>query len=325
MLSGGGHIHSVFDFIISPKNILSAWKKFKKGKMSKMSVQVFSFFLERHILEIVRSLKEKTYIPKPYRAFYVYDPKRRHIHSAEIIDRVVQQAIFQNVEPLFDSYFIYDSYSSRQGTHAGVKRLEYFLRKTSKNYTKTVYVLKCDIQKFFNSIDHAVLKSLLRKKILDADTFVLIEKIIDSFSKTEGKGLPLGNVTSQLFGNTYMHVFDHFVKHDLKIKQYIRYCDDFVIVYTDKAYLESLIPIIESFLYEHLRLILHPKKREIRKVSQGIDFLGYIVFPHYIRVRKTTRKRIQRKYKEGLNDAQKISYDGVLSHASEYQFKKKLQ
>lgn len=303
---------------------MRAWKKFKQGKTNKYGIQEFSFYLEKHIHEISNVLKNKTYAPQPYRSFYVYDPKKRNIHAAEVVDRVVQQALFQTIEPIFEKYFIDDSYSSRFGTHAGINRLEKFIKKETKNYNKTAYVLKCDIRKFFDSIDHNILKSLIRKSIHDEDVLWLIDTIIDTFHKNNGKGLPLGNVTSQLFGNIYMHVFDHFIKHDLKIKHYVRYCDDFVIVHQDSLYLESIIPIIEEFLKSRLIIQLHEKKREIRKVSQGIDFLGYVLMPYYRLVRKTTKKRIFRKYKAGLDNAQKQSYKGVLFHAKSYKINKKL-
>lgn len=163
---------------------------------------------------------------------------------------------------------------------------------------------------------------LLRNKIKDSGVIELLDKIIDSFSKEDNKGLPLGNVTSQLFGNIYMHVFDHFVKHDLKVKYYIRYCDDFVVVHEDKTYLESLVPLFENFLHKRLALNLHSRKREIRKASQGIDFLGFVSLLYYCVLRTNTKKRIIRKLNNGLTDGQKQSYLGVLSHCKSYKIKK---
>ncbi len=322
-VSGGGSTHG-FEYITSEENILRAWRKFKKSKMKKTEVRYFDFFLEKFVIQISDQLKSDTWIPLPYREFFVHDPKKRHIHSAEVIDRVVQQAVFQCIEPLFDRYFIYDSYSSRCGTHKAVNRVESFLRKVTTNYTKQGYVLKCDIIKFFDSIDHMLLKQFIKKEILDKQVVSLIFKIIDSFETQKGKGLPLGNVTSQLFCNIYMHRFDHFVKHTLRAKYYARYCDDFVIVHPEKQVLENFIYQIEKFLSSELALVLHPRKREIRKISQGIDFLGYVLLPHYRVLRTNTKRRIIRKYRTGLTDAQKISYEGVLSHASEYTFKKSL-
>jgi len=319
---GGGTIHSnIFDDIISCGNLLKAWREFKKGKTKKRDILEFDFYLEKNIFSLYKDLKNKTYQNEPYVPFYVYDPKRRHIHKACVRDRVVHQAMYRVLYGIYDKHFIYDSYSCRnnKGTHKGVKRLEDFIRKESQNYSRNTWVLKCDISKFFDSIDHNILKDVLFKKDLGADTEWLIEQIIKSFEKTENKGLPLGNVTSQLFSNIYLNEFDQFVKHELKIKYYIRYCDDFVIVSKDKRFLELLIPHIALFLMNKLGLSLHPRKVEIRKISQGIDFLGYVALPHYRVLRTNTKKRILRLSKSSnFKEETKQSYLGVLSHCKGY-------
>lgn len=227
---------------------------------------------------------------------------------------------------VYDKHFIYDSYSCRneKGTHKGVKRLEEFTRKESHNYRRNIYVLKCDISKFFDSIDHNILKNILFNKNLDNNTKWLIEKIIKSFEKTENKGLPLGNVTSQLFSNIFLNKFDQFIKHKLKIKYYVRYCDDFVIVSKDKNYLESLIPQIALFLNNELGLSLHPRKVETRKLSQGIDFLGYVVLPYYNVLRTNTKKRILKRIKNNFSEETKQSYLGILSHCKGYKISKQI-
>lgn len=261
-----------------------------------------------------------------YNEFYVYDPKKRHIHAATVYDRVVHQALYRVINKIFEPIFIYDSFSCRidKGTHAGVDRLEKFLRKATKNYSQTAFVLKCDVAKFFDSIDHKILKSLLYLKIKDKGTINLIEIILNSFKKTKGKGLPLGNVTSQLFGNIYMHQFDFYVKFVLKEKYYIRYCDDFIVVHKSKKHLLKLIFTFEIFLRDKLYLKLHPRKREIRKASQGIDFLGYILLPHYSLLRTSTKRRIVRFTLRGLSERQKASYLGVLFHAKTYKIRCKI-
>ncbi len=315
MLGGGTH-SDLFYHIISTSNLLSAWREFRCGKNKKPDIQKFEFNLEKNILDIHFSLRRKTYINEPYVPFYVYDPKRRHIHKAEVRDRVVHQAIFRQLYKVFDSSFIYDSYACRfnKGTHSGVNQLERFLRKETQNYTRNVWVLKCDISKFFDSIDHEILKDILFSKIKCPETKWLLNNIIKSFEKTKGKGLPLGNVTSQLFANVYMNIFDQYIKHKLKIKYYVRYCDDFVIVSQEKKFLESIIPKIFEFLKTELELKLHPRKVEIRKLSQGIDFLGYVILPHYRVLRTSTKKRLLRKAKENLSKGSIDSYLGVLSH-----------
>jgi len=326
LLGGGGNIYSnIFDNIISLENLLKAWCEFKKGKIKKKDILEFDFYLERNIFSLNKELEDKTYKNDPYVPFYVYDPKRRHIHKACVRDRVVHQAMYRILYGVYDKNFIHDSYSCRNNkrTHKGVKRLEDFIRKESQNYFRNTWVLKCDISKFFDSIDHNILKNILFKKDLDINTKWLIAQIIKSFEKTKNKGLPLGNVTSQLFSNIYLNEFDQFVKHKLKIKYYIRYCDDFVIVSKNKRFLELLISQIALFLMNKLGLSLHPRKVEIRKISQGIDFLGYVVLPHYKVLRTNTKKRILRLSKsDNFKEETKQSYLGVLSHCRGYKIKK---
>lgn len=264
-----------------------------------------------------------------YEAFYVCDPKRRHIHKANVRDRVMHQAVFRVLYPLFDKHFIYDSYSSRnnKGTHKGVERLRVTVRKVSKNWKRQAWTLKCDVRKFFDSIDHTILRELILRKVNDRDMIWLIDLIFESFCKEKGKGLPLGNVTSQLFANIYLNELDQFAKHALKAKYYFRYCDDFVIVHEDRKFLERCIDGAAQFLEEKLCLELHPHKVEIRKASQGIDFLGYIVLPYTLVVRTKTKKRVSRKVRENIEsyNMRKVSvetfsstltsYLGVFSHA----------
>ncbi len=241
----------------------------------------------------------------------------------------MHQALFRVLYKVFDKHFIYDSYSSRndKGTHAGVIRLNNAIRKVSKNWKKTVWVLKCDVRKFFDSIDHNILRELILQKVDDKEILWLIDIIFSSFEKEKCKGLPLGNVTSQLFANIYLNELDQFAKHTLKAKHYFRYCDDFIIVHEDKKFLEIVIRKIEEFLKNNLKLELHPNKVEIRKVSQGIDFLGYVILPHAIVLRTKTKRRISRKIKEGVKLYNKkqiskesfrsmiTSYLGVFSHS----------
>lgn len=244
-------------------------------------------------------------------------------------DRVLHQAIFRVLYSIFDKHFVYDSYSSRvrKGTHAGVTRLESACRKVSKNWKKPAYALKCDIRRFFDSIDHGILKKLIREKISDSEVLWLIDSIFASFEKEKGKGLPLGNVTSQLFANIYLNELDQFAKHSLKAKHYFRYADDFVIVHEDRAFLEKVVVEIGTFLKERLLLDLHPYKVEIRKVRQGIDFLGYVILPHAVVLRTKTKNRILKKMKnigekfkdgyasEDMLKATTASYLGVVSHS----------
>jgi len=318
------NIHDDFNTIISVENLLDAWREFKRGKTKKSDVMAFDFHLEHHILQLHHQLKNKTYTPEPYTAFFVCDPKLRHVHKASVRDRVVHQAIYRQLYHVFDPQFIHDSYSCRvgKGTHAGVQRLEYFSRKASGNFRRPIWYLKCDVSRFFDSIDHVILKQKLASNIINQDTLLLCNTIIDSFSKLPEKGLPLGNVTSQLFANVYLHTFDHFMKHDMKIKYYLRYCDDFVILHHDRTYLEKLLSQAQHFLTKHLGLTIHPRKITLKKFTQGIDFLGYVTFPHYRIIRTRTRQRMIRKLKKHSDEAILQSYLGIAKHAHAYRVKK---
>ena len=208
------------------------------------------------------------------------------------------------------------------GTHRGVKRLDEFIRKESKNYRENIWILKCDISKFFDSINHDILKNILFKKDLDNHTKWLVENVIKSFEKLPNRGLPLGNVTSQLFANIYLNEFDQFIKHELRAKHYLRYCDDFVIVSRNKKYLESLILEIIESLKNKLDLSLHPRNVEIRKLSQGVDFLGYVRLLHYLVLRTNTKKRILRRIQKIVSKETVQSYLGVLSHCKGHKIAK---
>lgn len=236
----------------------------------------------------------------------------------------MHQAVFQILYPIFDKKFIFDSYSCRddKGTHRGVLRLKSFSRYLSCDYKRNFYGLKCDVKKFFDNIDHQVLKSLIRQEIKDESILWLVDEIINSFSKSTGRGLPLGNVTSQLFANTYLHQFDLFVKDELEVKYYLRYCDDFIILSKDKSYLLNLINQIDSFLKNNLKLQIHENKINLRKLSQGFDFLGYVVLPHYTVLRTKTKRRILKEIKNNFNPKALPSYLGMLKHCSGFKIRR---
>jgi RNA-directed DNA polymerase len=213
-----------------------------------------------NILSLQEDLRTKSYRHSLYKAFKITDPKPRDIHKASVRDRLLHHALYQKFYPLFERTFIADSYSCRdgKGVHKALERFTKFTRTVSRNHTRTAWVLKCDIRKFFASIDHSILKKILARYIPDEDILWLLSIIIDSFSAKEmGVGLPLGNLTSQLLVNIYMNEFDQFAKHQLKAKYYIRYADDFAILSEDREWLVSLLPRIEVFLQERLRLVLH--------------------------------------------------------------------
>ena len=305
--------------IISPKNLLKAWREFVCRKRMKKDVLEFELRLIDNILNLHEDLKNKTYTHGDYFAFNISDPKPRNIHKATVRDRLLHHAIYRVLYPYFDSKFIFDSYSCRnlKGTHRAVNKFRDFSRKVSKNNSNQCFVLKCDIRKFFASIDHKILKNILSEHIKDKDILWLLERVIDSFHTKENIGLPLGNLTSQLLVNIYMNKFDQFIKHILKIKYYIRYADDFVIFSQDKDYLLELVPKIALFLDKELKLTLHPDKVFIKTLASGVDFLGWVHFQDHRVIRTVTKKRMFRniKVKEGKFETVQ-SYLGLLKHGN---------
>jgi retron-type reverse transcriptase len=223
--------------------------------------------------------------------------------------------------PFFDRTFTSDSYSCRKnkGTHKAIQRFRTFSNKVSNNNTRTVWVLKGDIRKFFASIDQNILIEIIKKYIRDDDVTSLLSEIIKSFQSTkEGVGLPLGNLTSQLLVNIYMNEFDQFIKHKLKVKYYIRYADDFVIMSENKEWIEKdILPQISNFLEEQLKLSLHPNKVSINTLASGIDFLGWVHFPNHRVIRTVTKRRMWKRIelKEGKIETVQ-SYLGLLSHGN---------
>lgn len=316
-IGDGFDSHVVYENIISISNLFLAWCGFLRGKSQKLEAMEFSRNLEDNLFSLHYNLKEGKYQHGAYESFFVFDPKKRHIHKAPVRDRVLHHAIIQVIEPIFDPRFVFDSYACRdeKGAHAALERLQKFGWKLSRNNTKTVWALKCDIRSFFNSIDHETLKNLLKWQVHDERALNLFRIIIDSFNKETGKGLPLGNLTSQLFANIYMNELDQFVKMTLRAKHYMRYCDDFVILDRDRELLSSYIPKINEFLKDNLKLELHPKKVSIGKYHQGVDFLGFVCFPHHRILRTKTKRRMLRKLGKGFNKDAFISYLGLVKHS----------
>lgn len=336
----------IYQDIVSLGNLLEAWKEFLRGKRDKKDVQEFSLRLMDNILSLHDDLVNRTYCHGDYTDFYVNDPKRRHIHKANVRDRLLHHAIYRILYSFFDKIFIPDSFSCRnnKGTHKAINRFRKMFYKVSKNNHCACWVLKCDIKKFFDSIDHDVLLGILSEYILDKDVMRLLGDVIMSFrapsydgvnsdeesfkyckrdpstplryGRDDKCGLPLGNLTSQLFANVYLNVFDQFAKHKLKVKYYIRYADDFVFLSEDKNYLEDLIPRVQKFLSERLKLTLHPSKIFLQTISSGIDFLGWKHFIDHRILRKTTQRRILRRIKTSPVNETIQSYLGLLKHGN---------
>ena len=310
-----------YDSIITIENLLITWERFLRGKRNKKDVIKFQTELAGNITNLYKDLKSKNYTHGPYSAFNISDPKPRIIHKAAVRDRVTHHLIYKELYWHFHFRFIYDSYSCRRnkGAHRALDRFRDFARQVSKNHTRTCFVLKCDIKKFFASIDHQVLMRILERNIADPSILWRIGRVVSSFySSSPGIGLPLGNLTSQLFANIYMHEFDMYVKQELRVKHYIRYSDDFVILSERKEYLEEILPKLNVFLTDRLHLTLHENKVYIKTYSSGVDFLGWVHFPHYRQIRSTTRRKIIRKMR-GYPKRETInSYRGLLGHGDTY-------
>ncbi len=307
-----------YDDIISVENLLEAWKEFIRGKRKKADVQEFQLNLMDNILSLHHDLKDKSYRHGPYEAFNISDPKPRSIHKASVRDRLLHHALYRKLGPFFDRTFIADSYSCRRnkGTHKAMNSFRSFSYKVSKNHTRTCWVLKCDIRKFFATIDHEILLRILKTRIGDPCTIWLLERVIESFHTQVGKGLPLGNLTSQLLVNIYMNEFDQFVKHQLKEKYYIRYADDFVLLGKDKDKLAKTFRYIERFLEANLALDIHQRKTSIETYSSSVDFLGWVHFPTHRVLRTVTKRRMLKRIKETENEIVVQSYIGLLGHGN---------
>ncbi len=319
---------STFEEIISLENLFLAWQEFVNGKKHKKDVMEFSVYLSENIFNLHQDLKNKMYKHGGYYAFNISDPKPRNIHKASVRDRLLHHAIYRILYPYFDSKFIYDSYSCRKwkGTHRAIKRFEQFGRKVSSNNNKTVWILKCDVRKFFASIDQDILIKILKIHIQDKNVTWLLEEVITSFHSTKiGKGLPLGNLTSQLLVNIYMDWFDQYIKHRMKVRYYIRYADDFVIMNTYRKELEDNLIQIQFFLRDNLLLNLHPDKVSIKTLSSGVDFLGWVHFSNHRVLRTTTKKRMMRNLKDNRDEKTIQSYLGLLGHGNTFKLSEELR
>ena len=274
----------------------------RKGKLSNPKVKSFQEHEQLYLAQLFRELHEGTYKPKPLKSFILRDPKTRKICASDFRDRIVHHALINVLNPIFEPCFIYDSYASRKGkgTFAALQRFDCFKRKVScngslKQIARTNndvkgYVLKCDIKKYFDTVDQAALLQIISRRVEDKKIMVLIKALLDNYQTAPGKGMPLGNWTSQFFANIYLNELDQFIKHELKEKYYIRYVDDFIILHKSKNHLSSLREKISCKIFE-LLLELHPQKCKILSLSNGVKFLGFQNFFFY---RKIVRKNINK-------------------------------
>jgi retron-type reverse transcriptase len=299
--------------VSSFENLLLAARTADRGKRFRDNVLEFNYHLEPELTKLQQELTQKTYRPGAYRTFRIFEPKPRLISAAPYRDRVVHHAVCNIIVPIFQQDFIPTSYANRIGfgTHRGLHQFTHHARTQP-------YVLQCDIKKYFASIDHQILKSLLRRKLKCQDTLWLLDTIIDASNAQEAvydyfpgddllsplsrsRGLPLGNLTSQFFANVYLNWFDHYVQKELRIGKYLRYVDDFALFSHDRQVLVDAKPQMEEYLAT-LRLKLHPHKTQLQATSEGMNFLGFRVLPNQIRVRNDNIRKGRRRLKE-MKDA----------------------
>ena len=315
-----------------------AFEAASKGKRYRDEVLSFANNLESHLIDIQNHLLYGTYTMGRYRQFYVHEPKKRLIMALPFRDRVVQWAIYRQLFPIYDKQFIHDSFACRpgKGTHSAVDRLQYWLRQTERK-PRRYYYLKLDIAKYFYRVDHEILIKILSRKIKDKRLIDLLALIVNSEETRFGLpigvdpdlcdpcdrlfevGMPIGNLTSQLFANLYLHELDLFVKHDLRLHYYIRYMDDIIILHHDKKHLAVIKNEIEAFLSDELRLQLN-KKTAIRPCSMGIEFVGYRVWATHRKLKKKTALKIKSgvKYAKKARDNGEITQDSFIRRIASY-------
>ena len=345
-------LKNVFEQVVDYDNLYRAYLNARLCKRYRYEVLNFSAHLEDNLVKLQKELIDRTYTLGKYREFYIYEPKKRLIMAQPFKDRVVQWAIYQVLNPVFAQGYITDSYASikERGTHKAVKRLHYWLRQVGKKPEK-YYFLKLDISKYFYRIDHDVLMGILKRKIRDDDMIFLLDKIVNSSETNFGlppgkspgevkrsdrvseKGMPVGNLSSQMFANLYLNELDQYCKRTLGIHFYVRYMDDVIILHQDKDQLHEWKRIIDTFLKEKLQLDLN-EKTCIRPITLGVEFCGYKIWNTHIKLRKSTAlkmkrnlKKLQKEYAAGevtVEEAKQTisSYLGILKHCDSYSLKR---
>ncbi|PIN80520.1 hypothetical protein COV11_03875 [Candidatus Woesearchaeota archaeon CG10_big_fil_rev_8_21_14_0_10_30_7] len=296
----------LYDELVALENLEIAFEKASNGKSFVSYVIEFEKKLKENLVKLQKELVSLTYKPLPLKSFVIFDPKTRLISKSDFRDRVVHHALIRVIEPIFDRTFISDSFANRRGkgTLKAVKRFDFFKRKVSKNNSRECFVLKADVKHYFETVNHDILLSLIKKKVTDSRVIVLIERILSNYVSGGKKfvGMPLGNLTSQFFANVYLNELDQFVKHKLKAKYYIRYVDDFVILHENPRVLEDYKHKIDFFLKEKLKLELHPSKCKVMNLKSGVDFLGFRIFYYYKLLRKKNLRKFERVFEEMKKD-----------------------
>ena len=317
----------LFYYLSSMGNLMIAWRKARKNKTLNDNIIDFEKELIENLIALHYELRNKTYKPRQLVNFILRDPKARKISKSDFRDRIIHHALINVVGNIFEKTFIYDSCANQvnKGTLFALKRFDYFKRKVTKNYSIGAFCLKSDIKHYFQEIDHEILFSIIKRKIADQDVLWLIQQILNNNVVVRGggerpKGMPLGNYTSQFFANVYLNELDYFVKHTLKVKYYVRYVDDFVILHHSAKQLQICKERINNFIKENLRISLHPQKSHIIPLSRGVDFVGFRNYNYHKLLRKRNIISMERKiknYKEKLIDFGSIKdiYQGWQAYA----------
>lgn len=301
-------IKKIYNEKITMEKLLEAHIRAKIGKGLKLEILKFEMDLESNIINIYNELKRENYTSGKYRIFKVYEPKERVIKALPYKDRIIHQwYIKEIIKPYFMPRFIETSYAciDNRGTHKAVLKIQKYMRKMKKQYG-CYYVIKCDIAKFFYSIDREVLFNIMKKHIKDKQLLNLTYKII--FDNDDMVGIPIGNYTSQYFANIYLNELDYYIKHDLKVNFYVRYMDDFILLIKNKSEAKRILNEINIFIVNNLKLNLN-NKTKYYKNNLGIDFCGYIIYETHIKVRKRSIKKMYKKIRNWNNEYSKNELD----------------
>ena len=356
--------------VIKLEELFEAYFECRKNKRNTANAIAFEIDYENNLVQLCKEINNGTYKIGRSIAFIVDKPVTREIFAADFRDRIVHHLIINKLNHLFEKQFIYDSYSCRvgKGTHFGIQRVDKFIRRCSKNYTQDCYILKLDIQGFFMHINknilHKKLEKFIKEKYNKPDKEIILHlckqiiyneptknciikgkrsnwnnlpKTKSLFNSEKDCGLPIGNYTSQVFANLYMDTFDHYIKHDLNIKYYGRYVDDFILIHNSKEYLKNLIKPIREYLNQELQLKLHPKKIHLQHYSKGVKYLGAVIKPNRIYIANRTKGNfynaiqkqniIARDHKPTRQEQKNFqavmnSYLGIMSHYKSYKLRK---
>ncbi|MBA4849464.1 reverse transcriptase/maturase family protein [Emticicia sp. BO119] len=302
-------IGNLFETVYSIGNLYKADNLAQRGKAKQFGVVLHNSTQDENLLKLQTMLVNKTYQTSDYKVFKVYEPKEREVYRLPYFpDRITHYAIMNVLEPIFMSVFTADTYSciKGKGIHSALRNLKEAL----KDVEGTTYCLKFDITKFYPSVDHDILKVLLRKKFKDNDLLWLLDEIIDS-----APGLPIGNYLSQFFANFYLTYFDHWLKEQKGVKYYFRYADDIVILSDNKLKLHILLSECRQYLSQNLKLQIKPDYQIFPVKARGIDFVGYKCFHTHTLLRKSIKKRFAKAIKAGKGKETLASYLGWAKHA----------